>query len=52
MYATMHAQTFAALRSIVGIPSWTITTFHAAQRVDALPFAVTPAVVFGALVYV
>ena len=48
----MHAQTFAALRSIVGIPSWAIATFHGSQRVDALPFAVTPAVVFSALVYV
>ena len=53
MNASTQAQTLTtALRSVVGPSSWAIATFHAAQRVDALPFAVTPAVVFSALVHV
>ena len=47
-----HAQTFAARRSVVGIPSWAILAFHGSRRVDAFAFAVTATVVFRALVHV
>ena len=47
-----HTQTFAALRSVVDIPSWAIVTFHGSHRVDAFAFVVTAAVVFQALVHV
>ena len=49
-----HTQslTFAALRSVVGIPSWAIATCHGSRRVGALAFAVTATVVFRALVHV
>ena len=43
--AYTHAQTFAALRSVVGIPSWAILAFHGSLRVDAFAFAVTAPVV-------
>ena len=52
IYASTQAQTLTALRPVVGVPSWAITTFHGSHCVDALPFAVTPAVVFSALVHV
>ena len=45
-------QTFAALRPVVGVPSWTIAAFHGSRRVDACAFVVTAAVVFCALVEV
>ena len=45
-----HAQTFAARRSVVGIPSRAILACHGSRRVDAFAFAVAAAVVFEALV--
>ena len=44
-------QTFASLRTIIGIPSWAIAAFHGSRRVDAFAFAVAAAVVFQALVH-
>ena len=53
MNASTQAQTLTtALRSVVCPSSWAIAAFHAAHRVDALPFTVTPAVAFLALVYI
>ena len=48
----MVTQTFASLRSDVGIPSWAITAFHGSHRVHAFAFAVAAAVAFQALVHV
>ena len=45
-----HTQTFAALRSVVDIPSWAIATLEGSHRVVAFAFAVAAAVVFRALV--
>ena len=45
-------QTFAALRAIVGEPSWAVATFHRSHRVHAFAFAVAAAVVFQALVHI
>ena len=44
--------TFAALRPVVGIPSWAIATFHGSRRVHAFAFTVAAAVAFQALVHV
>ena len=52
MKAHTHIQTFAALRSVVGIPSWAIFTLGGSRRVGACAFAVTAAVAFQALVHV
>ena len=48
----MVTQTFAALRSDVGIPSWAIAAFYRSHRVDAFTFAMAATVVFQALVHV
>ena len=45
-----HTQTFAALRSVVDIPSWAIATFRGSRVVGACAFAVAAAVVGGARV--
>ena len=45
-------QTFAALRSIVGIASCAVATFHGTRRVHTLAFTVAAAVAFRALVHV
>ena len=45
-----HTQTFAALRSVILIPSWAIATLEGSSRVGACAFAVAAAVVFRALV--
>ena len=47
-----HTQTFAALRSVVDIPSWAIATLGGSRRVGACAFAVAAAVVCLALVHV
>ena len=47
-----RTQRFAALCSVVGIPSWAILTFEGSRRVGAFTFAVTAAVVIRALVHV
>ena len=41
-----YTHTFAALRSVVGIPSWAIAAFHGSRRVNAFAFAVAAAIVF------
>ena len=46
----MVTQTFAALRAVIGIPSWAIATFHGSHRVCACTFTVAAAVVALALV--
>ena len=48
----MVTQTFAALRSVVGIPSWAIAAFYGSHGVHAFAFAVTVTVAFQALVHV
>ena len=48
----MVTQTFAALRSVVGIPSWAITAFYRSHGVHAFAFAVAAAVDFQTLVHV
>ena len=45
-------QTFAALRSVVGIPGWAILAFHGSKRVGAFARADAVAVVCRALVHV
>ena len=47
-----HTHTFAALRSVVDIPSGAILTLEGSSRVVAFAFAVTAAVIFRALVLV
>ena len=50
---TAHTtQTFAALRPVIGIPSWAILTLEGSHRVSAFAFAVAAAVVARALVCV
>ena len=44
-----HVQTFGALRSVVGVASWAIATFHGSRRDDAFAFAVAAEVVARAL---
>ena len=44
--------TFAALRPVVGIPSWAIAAFHGSHRVHAFAFAVAAAIVLQAFVHV
>ena len=44
-------QTFAALCSVVGIPTRAIATGHGSHRVDTFAFAVAAAIAFQALVY-
>jgi len=43
---------FAALRSVVDVPTWAIATLHGSRRVRAYAFAVAAAVVTQALVHV
>ena len=47
-FTNTTAQTFAALRTVVVIPSWAIAAFHSSRCVDAFAFAVAAAVVFRA----
>ena len=47
-----RTQTFAALRSVVGIPTRAVATCHGSRRVYASAFAVAAAVSARALVHV
>ena len=48
--ADHNTQTFAALRPVVGIPSWAIAAYHDARHlIGAVAFAVTATVAFRAV---